>query len=231
MLSTGCTASRRRRRTSPTSNGSLPSSRASSWWIGRVSSAGRTSSAPVKVWPGSASSRATTRCWQRPAPSPRTSPALLQKRQHDQRVGFQPGLFAYPLGFEHELLGLRFLAHIEIRGGEAVVAGKQQLGLADALDQVERLAIVAERSLGVAAALVDLAEHDERDGQVVELAELAVEVERDLGGGDAFFLAPIRERTVGHGQVGVQPGLQAEVPDLPSHLEARLAGLDRPPRI
>ena len=65
-----------------------------------------------------------------------------------------------------------------MEGGQPVVAREEELGLAHLLGETERLSIVPSSQLGLAVALVDLAEHDQGHREVVELAELAVQLDR-----------------------------------------------------
>jgi hypothetical protein len=94
---------------------------------------------------------------------------------------------------------------VEVERGQAIIAREEELRLPCRLDEGERLLIVAPRQLRVAMALLDLAQHYERHRQVVELAELAVEVEGRLRRREAPLLAPVCERAVGNRQVRVQP--------------------------
>ena len=80
-------------------------------------------------------------------------------------------------------------------------------------------------------ALVDLAEDDQGDGQVVELAEPAVQLDGRLGRAHALLLAAVGEGAVGHGEVGVQARLKAQVADLPRDREPPLARLDGAARV
>src|SRR3972149_1114298 len=68
-------------------------------------------------------------------------------------------------------------------------------------------------------------------GRVIGLAGPAVELDGRLGGAHALFLAAVGEGAVGHGEVGVQARLEAEVADLPREGEPPLAGLDGAARV
>ena len=81
-------------------------------------------------------------------------------------------------GFLHEFLGPDAVAAIQVDRREAVVAREDQLRLSDPLGQRERLAIRVLRLLELAAALMDLRDHDQRNGEVIELSQLAVERRR-----------------------------------------------------
>ena len=83
----------------------------------------------------------------------------------------------------------------------------------------------------LAVALVNLAEDDQGDRQVIEQAQPPVEVDGGLRRLDALGLAPIGQRAVGHREIRVEPRLEREVADLLRGLEPAQAGLDAPPRI
>src|SRR5687767_6198911 len=83
----------------------------------------------------------------------------------------------------------------------------------------------------LAVALMDLAEHDQWHGQVIEEAEAPVEVDGRLRRLDALRLAPIGECAVSHREVRVQPRLEAEIADLLRRLEPAQARLDAAARI
>jgi hypothetical protein len=53
-------------------------------------------------------------------------------------------------------------------------------------------------------ALVNLAEDDQRHREVVDLAELAIEVDRRLRGAQAVVVAALRERAIRHREVRIQ---------------------------
>ena len=69
---------------------------------------------------------------------------------------------------------------VEKQGGHALEARKDELRLGHGLGQFQRLFVVAQRFVGVAVALVDLPEHDQRHCQVVEQTELSIEIDRRL---------------------------------------------------
>lgn len=50
--------------------------------------------------------------------------SLSQEGQHDKRVRLQPCALADLLGFKHILLCLRLISHLQIQGGQAIVAGE-----------------------------------------------------------------------------------------------------------
>ena len=125
----------------------------------------------------------------------------------------------------------RLVAQIQVDGGEAIVAGKQQLRLVGLLGERERFPVVRDRAGRIAVTLVDLPEHDQRHRQVIELPEAPVEIDRGVRGADALLVAAVGERAVGHREVRVEARLEPEVADLLGHLEAGRAGLDRPGRI
>jgi len=62
----------------------------------------------------------------------------IKEPQHHQRVGLEPGALAHRLGLLHELLGPALVAQIQMGGGEAIIAGEQQLRLVGRLGERER---------------------------------------------------------------------------------------------
>jgi hypothetical protein len=60
----------------------------------------------------------------------------IQKRQHHERVGLEPGPRADRLGLLHELLGQAFVAEVQMDGGEAIIAGEEQPGPSGILGQL-----------------------------------------------------------------------------------------------
>src|SRR6478735_12476338 len=102
-----------------------------------------------------------------------------EEREQEERVGIEPGAFRQQAGFLHELLGTGAVAAIQVDRGQAVVAGEDQLRLADPLGERERLTVGVIRFLELSAALMDLRHDDQRNGEVVQLPEVAVE--RDGG--------------------------------------------------
>ena len=83
----------------------------------------------------------------------------------------------------------------------------------------------------IAVALVDLAQDDQRHRQMIEQPQPAVEVDGHLRRLDAFRLAPIGQRAIGHGKVGIEPRLETEIAHLLRGLEPAEAGLDAPARV
>jgi hypothetical protein len=138
----------------------------------------------------------------------------IEERQHHQRVRVEPGALAHRLGLLHELLGPALVAQIEMGGGEAIIAGEQQLRLVGLLGERERFLVVRDRAGRIAVALVDLPEHDQRQREVVELPEAPVEIDGGVRRADALLVAAVGERAVGHRESRVQPRLEAEVADL-----------------
>lgn len=61
---------------------------------------------------------------------------------------------------------------------------------------------------------------------MVQLAQLAVELDRRLGRRDAVAVAPVRERAVRHGEIRVEARLEGRVPDPLGQLETPTARLD-----
>src|SRR5947207_14050116 len=83
-----------------------------------------------------------------------------QERQHHQRVRLDAGPRADFLSFREIELGLRLVSRVEIQRGEAVVAWKQQLRLADRLGKRERFLGLRECPPGLAVDLGKL-EYDD----------------------------------------------------------------------
>src|SRR2546425_875207 len=117
-----------------------------------------------------------------------------EERQQNERVGVQSRARAQILGEGQVALRLGLVAEVQVERRQAVIARKQELRLAGLLGQAERLGVVLKRAGSLTSALVDLAEHDQWNGQVVELAELPVELDRGLRGLHALLLAAVRER-------------------------------------
>ena len=101
--------------------------------------------------------------------------ASAQEREQEEGIRIEPGAFTQKAGLLQELLRPRAVAAIQVDGRQAVVAREDELRLSDPLRQRQRLAIRGLRFLQLAAALMDLRHHDERNGEVIQLAELAVE--------------------------------------------------------
>ena len=80
-------------------------------------------------------------------------------------------------------------------------------------------------------ALVDLPEHDQRHRQMVELAELPVEIDRRLRRLQALVVTALGERAIGHREIRIEARLETEVTDLLGGLEPELAGLYGAPRV
>src|ERR671911_2762332 len=83
----------------------------------------------------------------------------------------------------------------------------------------------------LAVALVDLAQDNQRRRQVVEQPEAPVERDGRLRRLYAFRLAPVGQRAVGYRQVGIEPGLEAEIADFLGHLKSPTAGIDAAVRV
>src|SRR5512147_3165213 len=92
-----------------------------------------------------------------------------QKRQHQKSFARPPGLLLHRAAALEPAIGLGLVAALDRKRAQAVVAGHQQLRLADSLGELERLGVVAPARFGVAAALVDLREDDQRHGEVATL--------------------------------------------------------------
>lgn len=157
--------------------------------------------------------------------------APIQERQHHERVRFEPGPIADRLGLQHELFRLALVAQVQVNGGEAIVAGKQQLRLVRRLGERERFPVVCDRAGRIAVTLVDLPEHDQGHREVIELPEAPVEIDRGVRRADPLLVAAVGERAGRHREIRVEARLEAQVADLFGRLEASRAGLDRPRRI
>src|SRR3990172_3152418 len=154
---------------------------------------------------------------------------LIEKRQEHQRVRADAGALADGLCLLHEAFGLDLIAHLEIQRGETIVAREEQLRLARRLGKGLRFPIALERSRGIAAVtLIDLSQHDQRNREMVEVAQPPVQVDRRLRGHHALRLAAIGQGTVRDGEVRIESRLEPEVTDLHRGLEAALARLDPP---
>ncbi len=127
--------------------------------------------------------------------------------------------------------GQTLVPGVEIERGQTVVAGEQKLRLTALLGQAQRLLVLGEGLAVLTVALMDLAEDDQRHGQVIEQPQTPVEVDGGLRRFHAFGLAPVGQRAVGHGEVGVEARLKAEVADLLRGLEPPETGLDAAARI
>ena len=126
-----------------------------------------------------------------------------QEREQEKRIRIEAGPFAELPGLFHVLLRPHAVAAIQVDRGETVVAREDQLRLPNPLSQRERLAIRVVGLLELAAALMDLRDHDERNREVVQLPQLAVERGGRLRRLKAFCFAVIRECTVRRRQVRV----------------------------
>src|SRR5262249_58987479 len=87
-------------------------------------------------------------------------------------------------------------------------------------DEAGRLAVAVGRTRRMAVALIDLPEQDQGQRKVIDLAELTVQFDGGASRLDALRLATVRQRTIGHRQVGVEARLHAEVPDALRGFEA-----------
>ena len=126
-----------------------------------------------------------------------------QERKQHNPIGIETGPLAQLSRFLHEFLGPTAVAAIQVDRCEAVIAREDQLRLSDPLSQHECLSIRILRLLELAAALMDLRNHDQRDGEVIELSQLAVECRGGLCRLKAFGFAAIRECAIGGRQVRV----------------------------
>src|SRR6266540_7300690 len=85
-----------------------------------------------------------------------------------------------------------------------------------------------ESEIRVAVALVNLPEHDERHRQMVQLSEPTIELNGRLSSSNPLLITLVGERTVRPGEVGVEPRLKAQVPNLLRELEPGHRACDRP---
>ena len=69
---------------------------------------------------------------------------------------------------------------VEVERGQTIITREEELGLSRLLDEGERLLVVAPCQLRITVALLNLAQHDQRHRKVVELVELAIQVESRL---------------------------------------------------
>src|SRR5688572_5442987 len=106
------------------------------------------------------------------------------------------GALTYELRLQHELLGACFIARLEVETRKAIVTGIEQLWLAGLLRERERLGVVVERRARRAVALFDLGEDDERHGEMVQLAEASIQLDRGTHRADAVLVAAVGQRAV-----------------------------------
>ena len=156
---------------------------------------------------------------------------LAEKRQDHEGVGLDPGALAHLLRLRQVNLGHSLVPGIEIKSSEAIVAGEEQLRLADLFGQAQRFLIGGEGQSVVAVALVDLAQDDQRNRQVIEEPQSSVEVDGLLRRLNALRLASVGQRAIGNGKVGIEARLEAEVAHLLRCLQPAVAGLDAAARV
>src|SRR5579864_1110766 len=84
---------------------------------------------------------------------------------------------------------------------------------------------------GIAVALVDLREDNQRNREVIELAQSAVEVDGGLRRTQPRLITAIGERAIGEGEVGIETRLESRVADLLGQFEAARAGVDGAGRV
>src|SRR5262245_40728838 len=106
------------------------------------------------------------------------------------------------------------LASIEVQGGKTIVARKQELRLASLLGQSQGLLIGCESERTLAVALVDLTQHDQWHGQVIDQSQATIKVDSFACGLEAFRLAPIRQGAIGDGEIGIEPRFKSQIADL-----------------
>src|SRR5207237_9031359 len=84
-----------------------------------------------------------------------------------------------------------------------IVAWDDPLRLSHFLGQRERFTKGPLRLVKMTLRLMDLRDHDERYGEMIELSQLAVQRGRCVRGLETFGFTMIRERTIRRRQIGV----------------------------
>src|SRR5262245_41111326 len=119
---------------------------------------------------------------------PAISCSLAEKGQDEERVA-RPARRSLDLAALREPpLGLGLVARFDGERGQPVIAGEQQLGLADRARHLERFPIVPRTLRVIAPALVDLRQDDEGYRQVAVLPQPAIYLHRGLGSLDALVV-------------------------------------------
>ena len=137
-----------------------------------------------------------------------------QEREQQKRIRIETGSLAKISSFFHELCGTDPVSTIKVNRREAVVARQDQLRLAYLFRQRERFMIDLLRLLELALTLMDLRHHDQRNRQVIQLFEFAVEVGGRLRRIETLRLTSIGEGTVRGCEICVDVGLKRDGADL-----------------
>src|SRR5450755_3584913 len=166
-----------------------------------------------------------------PRTASHTDRTSAQKRQHDERIAIDAGLYAHLVGADEVGLGAGVVALIKKHGRHSLQAGKHQLGLIHFLSQHKRLLVVPQRAVSVAVALVNLPENDQRHRQMVEQSELPVEIDRGLRCTQPLFVTALSERAKGNREIGVEARLETEVANFLRGIEPQLTGLNGASRV
>src|SRR5262249_28124807 len=94
---------------------------------------------------------------------------LVEKRQYHERFRIQPVLGANSLRQGKVAFRLGQVIEVEIERCQSIIARKKELRLTCFARYVESLAVETGRKLLLPVALVDLAEHNQRDRQMFAL--------------------------------------------------------------
>src|SRR5258708_5552341 len=114
-----------------------------------------------------------------------------KERKDHQRVRLHAGSRANRLRLRQVGFGHDLVASVEIKGRQTVVAREEELGLPNLLGEGQRLLVHGKGLAMLAVALVDLTEHDQGHGEVIEEAQSSVEIDGSLRRLDPFGLASI----------------------------------------
>src|SRR5688572_22646983 len=102
-------------------------------------------------------------------------PQSAQERQQQQRIRIEPARLTQGSRLLHVFRGTGSITAVQVNGREPVVAGHNELRLADLLGQCERLIIRALSFLELPRALMNLRHDNQGNGQMIELPELTIE--------------------------------------------------------
>ncbi len=94
-----------------------------------------------------------------------SSVRLVEKWQHDQAFGIESVLRANILRQGKKAFRLRLVALVKASCRETVIARKELLRLATLFRDLERLHIAADSEVRAPVALMNLRQHDQRDGR------------------------------------------------------------------
>src|SRR5262245_8469173 len=154
--------------------------------------------------------------------------ALIKKWQYDQPLGIEPVPGADVVCQSKLPLGLGHVASIEAQRCETIIAWKELLGLARFPRYFDGLIVAAGGQFRLAVALVNLPEHNQRNGKMLALIKRTVELDRLFGGRHALVGAFFGEGAAGHGIIGEKARLKAEIADTARGIKPAPAHLDRP---